>query len=287
MISRGKGNRLITATIVIPSYNEAKRLPIYLGDLCRIADKRLDTEIIVSDDGSRQEEYQSIVRVIAELKKNFPHARLEIRREDQNAGKGAAIAREFVRSTATIVGFVDADGSVPASECFRVLDLLRREVDSHHSSDLPRWSSVIGTRVKMLGTPVQRHPYRHYTGRVFATLVSELFAIPIYDSQCGCKFFVRDDVMKVMDFAYDKRWLWDTQLVISLFKAGYDQVEVPLAWHEVDGSKVSLFKDAVRMFGGIIRFKRFLDRERRLKRFPPVKHLSPKSERTGRGTQAS
>ena len=278
---------MITATIVIPSYNEAKRLPVYLGELCSIADKRLDTEIIVSDDGSRQEEFQSIVRVIAELKKSFPHARLEIRREDQNAGKGAAIAREFVRSTANIVGFVDADGSVPAVECFRVLDILRSEVGAHHDVKLPRWSSVIGTRIKMLGNPVQRHPYRHYSGRVFATLVSELFNIPIYDSQCGCKFFVRDDVMKIMEFAYDKRWLWDTQLVLSLFKAGYHQVEIPLSWHEVDGSKVSLFKDAVRMFGGIVRFKRFLDREKRGGRFPPVKQLSSSSERIGRGTQAS
>lgn len=264
------------------------RLPIYLGELCRIADKRLDTEIVVSDDGSRQDEYQSIVRVVGELKKSFPHARLEIRREDQNAGKGAAIAREFVRSSANIVGFVDADGSVPAAECFRVLDVLRTEIATHQSDKgLPRWSAVIGTRIKMLGNPVDRHPYRHYSGRVFATLVSELFRIPIYDSQCGCKFFVRDDVMDIMAFAYDKRWLWDTQLVLSLFKAGYYQVEVPLSWHEVEGSKVSLLKDAVRMFGGIIRFKRFLDREQRNGRFPPVSKLCAKSNGVGRSTQAS
>lgn len=279
---------MITATIVIPSYNEAKRLPVFLDDLCRIAEKRLDTEIIVSDDGSRQSEYQVIVNVIADLKKRFPHARLDMRRDDLNAGKGAAIAREFVRSSSQVVGFVDADGSVSASECFRVLDRLRHEMTSFDGGKgLPRWSAVIGTRIKMLGTPVERHPYRHYAGRVFATLVSELFNIPIYDSQCGCKFFVRDDVMMIMNFAYDKRWLWDTQLVLALFKAGYHQVEIPLSWYEVEGSKVSLFKDTVRMFSGLVRFKRFLAREKRDGRFPPVSKVVVKSVEIGRSTQAS
>lgn len=264
---------MITATIVIPSYNEAKRLPDYLGDLCHIANERRDTEIVVSDDGSRVEEFQFIFEVITDLQRKYPWARLQMFRADQNGGKGAAIAREFLRSTSDIVGFVDADGSVSASECFRVLDVLRMTYGREKETGLTagrRCSSVIGTRIKMLGNPVDRHPYRHYTGRIFATLVSELFHIPVYDSQCGCKFFVRDDVRNVMDFAYDKRWLWDTQLIISLFKAGYHQIEVPLSWREVPGSKVSLLKDAVRMFGGIVRFRLFLDRATRMGTFRPL-----------------
>lgn len=243
-------------TIVIPSYNESKRLPVYLQQLCKIASQRRDTEIVVSDDGSRLEEYEVILKIVEALKLVNPALKLHIYRSEQNVGKGAAIAREFRRSNSDIVGFVDADGSVSASECFRLLDtyliLLSQETEQ-------RCSSVIGSRLKILGNPVTRLWHRHYIGRVFATLVSELFDIPVYDSQCGCKFYVRNDLLKVIDLAHDGRWLWDTQILISLVKSGYRVVEIPVSWHDIPGSKVSMIKDAFRMFTGMIRFRLFID----------------------------
>lgn len=252
-----EGNLRISfsATIVIPSYNEAKRLPIFLRDLCEIAQNRAEAEIVVSDDGSSLVEFQNIQKVVEDLQKQFPKARLQMRRAEKNAGKGAAIAREFRRSSSDIVGFVDADGSVSAGECFRLMDALWSRNTSGASC-----SSVIGTRIMMLGNPVTRNARRHYMGRVFATLVSELFHIPVYDTQCGCKFFMRSDLLNVIQFAYDTRWLWDTQVVISLVTAGYSVIEVPLSWHEVAGSKVSLLKDALRMFAGMIRYRIFINR---------------------------
>lgn len=282
---------MITATIVIPSYNEAKRLPLYLEELCVIAENRPDTEIVVSDDGSRVEEYKTIASIVQSLQHKYPHAKLSINREEKNAGKGAAIAREFRKSSSHIVGFVDADGSVPASECFRIIDyhrhLLKTYAEAKDKSQ-PHCSAVIGTRIKMLGNPVDRHPYRHYSGRVFATMVSELFRIPIYDSQCGCKFFVREDVLKVMDFAYDQRWLWDTQIIISLFKAGFNQIEVPVSWHEVEGSKVSLVRDSWRMFRGLIRYRRYLRQVTNAGVFPPKRVPSAfLADQAGRGVKVS
>lgn len=250
---------MYTTTLVIPSFNESKRLPIFLRELCQIASTRSDIDIVVSDDGSKQIEFQNIQKLIEDLKKSFPSARVEMRREERNAGKGAAIAREFRRSSADIVGFVDADGSVSAIECFRLLDIHKARL-ALGENDQGYCSSVIGARVMMLGNPVTRNARRHYIGRIFATLVSELFRIPVYDTQCGCKFFVRRDLMHVIEFAYDRRWLWDTQLVISLIKSGHQVIEVPLSWHEVGGSKVSLFKDAFRMFSGMIKYRIFLDR---------------------------
>ena len=95
-------------------------------------------------------------------------------------------------------------------------------------------------------------------GRVFATAVSVLFDIAVYDSQCGCKIFRREAVMPLLPMIQSKGWLWDTQLMILLYVRGKNLIEVPVRWSEVPGSKVSLLWDPLRMLGELLLFRRHL-----------------------------
>jgi glycosyltransferase involved in cell wall biosynthesis len=269
---------LRTTTIIIPSYNEAKRLPGFLSDLCFLTRERQDVYIVVSDDGSRPDQLAVIERAVSDLRRLKPQ--LEVRRSEVNKGKGAAIARVACDVQTDLVGFVDADGSINAKECVRLLDMHLQSLENAVAKGGPILSGLFGSRVKMLGSPVVRHRRRHIMGRFFATILSNLFGIAAYDTQCGCKFFLRTDLIQVMDHAYDERWLWDTQVVLLLYRGGYFVAEQPVAWHEVPGSKVSMIRDPIRMLAGLLRFRFYLATQMRQSRVTsPIESISSQQEK--------
>ena len=109
---------------------------------------------------------------------------------------------------------------------------------------------VLGSRVKMLGREIDRHAWRHYLGRVFATLVSELLHLPVYDTQCGAKMFRCDDELRACarPSRFSTSWLFDVEILARLIAqsgAGTDAVarglyELPLdEWRDVPGSKLT------------------------------------------------
>ena len=106
---------------------------------------------------------------------------------------------------------------------------------------------ALGSRVKRLGSHIDRRAPRHYLGRIFSTLSSQLLDLAVYDSQCGAKLF-RSDVTDVL-FAdpFVTRWLFDLEILVRLRNhLGRERflksaVEVPLTeWQEVGGSKLTL-----------------------------------------------
>jgi len=94
-------------SIVIPAYNEQRRLPAFLRDVVTFtsnSSKRY--EIIVVDDGSRD-------RTQAEAGKfSEKHDGVRIVRLDQNRGKGYAVKSGLFKARAPVRVFLDADGSV-------------------------------------------------------------------------------------------------------------------------------------------------------------------------------
>ena len=151
---------------------------------------------------------------------------------------------------ARYVGFLDADAAT-SFEDFRVLHgILSSQAGVH---------GVIGCRLKCLGKVVERSLKRHIIGRVFTTIISLLFRVPLYDSQCGAKVFrvevLDDDLFELCD---DARWLFDTQVVIALWARGKTLWEWPVSWKDVPVSRVSLVWDPIRMFMGLCKFRRRL-----------------------------
>ena len=99
--------------------------------------------------------------------------------------------------------------------------------------------------MKRLGSSIDRHLWRHITGRVFATFASVISRLPVYDSQCGAKLFRRHAVAIVFQEPFATQWLFDVEILVRLrnrlgMRAVLEMVaEVPLkTWVDVSGSKL-------------------------------------------------
>ena len=98
-------------------------------------------------------------------------------------------------------------------------------------------------------------PFHHYIGRVFATFVAVLTGIGIYDSQCGLKVIRSCAYAAIEKQLKETRFVFDVELTLLLLQRGFRIREVPVNWREVPGSKVSLLRDIMRMFSGILRIR--------------------------------
>lgn len=221
--------------LVIPCFNEAARLD--RREILRLAGARPDLRLVLVNDGSSD----GTDAVLTELQAASDAIRAV--RLERNRGKAEAVRTGLeaaIENGARIVGYADADLSTPVDELLR----LAGEVDRH------RVDVILASRVRLLGRHIDRHAHRHYLGRIFATLASLALRLPVYDTQCGAKFFrVTPALVAALRSPFRTRWILDVELIARLLDGGPDAPplhpdairEVPLrAWRDVRGSKLRL-----------------------------------------------
>jgi dolichyl-phosphate beta-glucosyltransferase len=240
--------------IAIPCFRESKRLPLFLDSLCReLAEAPFQTSILIVDDGSGYPEDAALRAVADQFRSKYPQLIGDPIFLEPNRGKGGAVYAAWNTATTysapDLLCFVDADGAAPATEVRRLIGELLG--DREH-----RWDALFGSRIKLLGKTVHRRVSRHYTGRVFATFVSVVTGLEIYDSQCGLKVIRRDAYRAVAPRLKETRYAFDVELALLLLKNRFRIRETPIDWAEVPGSKVNLLKDSIRMFSDVIRIWR-------------------------------
>ena len=103
----------------------------------------------------------------------------------------------------------------------------------------------MGARVQLLGRTILRNRYRHYLGRVFATVASVVLRMPVYDTQCGAKMFVSSEpIALAFRDPFISRWVFDVEILARLVCRGNVNPQVTICeyplfeWHDVKGSKV-------------------------------------------------
>jgi len=192
------------------------------------------------DDGSTD----GTAEVLRRLKDAIPVG-LEVLSLDRNCGKAEAVRRGVLRaleSEPRFVGYWDSDLSTPLRN---VADFARL-LESRPDLDM-----VFGSRVKLLGRRVERRTSRHLVGRVFATVVSLMLDMGIYDTQCGAKLFrVTPRLKRLFEEPFRSTWTFDVEILARLIAmtreeggAAVDSLiyEFPLMeWTDVPGSKVDL-----------------------------------------------
>jgi len=230
----------IDLSIIIPAYNEELRLPGFLKDVLSYIDTSgISAEVIIVDDGSKDKTAEIVNNIINKDK------RVRLLIQDPNQGKGAAVKRGILEALGKFAVYADADGATPISELDKFLPYMMS------NSEI-----VIGSR-KAGSSEVDRSRkgIRALMGIFFYKIVN-LFAVPgIQDTQCGFKMFRCDIGKKIFDRAQESGWAFDVELLYLAQLFGYTIHEVPVNWHEVDGSKVNPLVDSMKMLVAIFRIR--------------------------------
>lgn len=234
--------------LVIPAFNESKRLPDYLEDLSKqISESNYRIEILIVDDGSSKTEQEFVVKTVLEKKQKYQFI-LSPLILNSNVGKGGAILAGWdYGSGYDYLCFVDADGSVPSKEVIRLVSLV--EFDCLDTI-------IFASRVKMLGRYVRRSIKRHISGRIFSLFVGLMIDSRVYDSQCGFKLIPLKLYNTIRSKIKGRRFSYDVELVALAKHYDYNIIEVPIDWHDVSGSKVRIIRDSVKMFFSVLQIKK-------------------------------
>jgi glycosyltransferase involved in cell wall biosynthesis len=222
--------------VVIPCYNEEQRLDVATFE--SFVRSEPEVELLFVDDGSTDRTREVLERLCLD-----GAGRVRMYALERNSGKAEAVRQgmlQLLEGDARYVGYWDADLATPIDDLPRFAQLL---------DDRPEREIVFGARVKLLGRRVDRKLWRHYFGRVFATVVSVMLRLPIYDSQCGAKLFrATPDLKGLFDTPFLSTWVFDVEIIARLTAArGREDArsaenviyEYPLMqWVDVHGSKL-------------------------------------------------
>lgn len=224
------------ACVVVPCYNEAARFKVdAFLDFARSFPR---VHFVFVNDGSRDATLEVL---------NALHARLpdssSVLNCTRNCGKAEAVRQGLTLALRQlrppVAGFWDADLATPLEAISELLGVLDQRPDIE---------MVFGARVKLLGRRIERLAVRHYLGRLFATVVSNMLRMPIYDTQCGAKLFrSTPELEQALAEPFRSRWIFDVEILARLIQQrGGDSAavaatiyEYPLMqWVDVAGSKV-------------------------------------------------
>ena len=219
-------------SIVIPAYNEERRLPRALTLIREyLAARRLNAEVIVVDDGSRD----ATPRIVAEWQAMLP--RLRLVSNGLNRGKGYSVRHGMLEARGRVALFTDADLSSPIEEADKLLAAL-----ADHDV-------AIGSRaVDRSLIEVHQSRLRELAGICFNLLVRLLTEVPFVDTQCGFKAFVRERARIVFEQQRVERFGFDPEILFLAKRHGLRIAEIPVRWAHDPDTKVQVVRDSVRMF---------------------------------------
>ena len=244
-------------TVVVPCYNESRRLPV---SEFRQFLMRSSCDFVFVDDGSRD----NTVGVVEQIREGNEN-RVTLLRSPANRGKAEAVRLGMnfaLGQGADYIGFWDADLATTLDAIPQFLEVFQQ---------LPKLDMVIGSRVKLLGRQVVRVASRHYLGRVFATAVSIILGLAVYDTQCGAKILrVRPETGQLWAEPFKSRWIFDVELLaryiqlVGSARTAADRIyEYPLhSWKDIAGSKLkasdffTAFWDVARIYWRYMRGRR-------------------------------
>ena len=237
-------------SIVVPCYQEEKHLKqsvIAIHELLRHTDYKF--EMIFVDDCSKDKTKE----IILDIADSFPNVKYVF--NDTNVGRGGTFMHGVNISSGKYVGFLDIDLEV---SCVYLIKIL---------AELDKGADVVTIRRHYAISPSPSFIFRHILSVGYKFLIQKYIGIPSMDTETGFKFFNRKRLQELSGKILNKKWFFDTEVMVI---AHYNKYLIK----EVDGlfirrsdkaSTVKVVSDTIDYFGELIRFKRRLRKQSILK----------------------
>jgi dolichyl-phosphate beta-glucosyltransferase len=227
-------------SVVVPCYNEEKRLPRTIERIEEYFDgKHADYELVLVDDGSADG-----TRAVMEAAAGN-HAAVQIELLPHNRGKGRALAVGVEAARGDPILVTDADLSTPIEEIEKLQAALAAGAGVAIGSRALRASRV----------EVSQPLYRVLMGKGFNLIVQALLLPGIWDTQCGFKLFRADVAHRVFAGLVTDGFGYDPEVLYRARKQGVKIAEVPVVWRNSAPTKVSPINSSLDMLKHVIRIR--------------------------------
>ena len=232
-------------SIIIPAYNEEKRIGKTLEEYCKffkkLKDKKaLDFEILVVMNNTKDKTED----VVKEYSKTYPEIRyLNL----VHGGKGYAVKEGFsdaLMRDNQLIGFVDADLATSAESFY---DLIKN-INEYDGIIASRWMKTSVIKIKQTFL-------RRILSFGFNLIVRTLFLIPFKDTQCGAKLFKKEVIKKINPELNITQWAFDVNLLYLATRNNFKIKEQPTIWEDKTDSKLNVMKVPFQMFSGVVRLR--------------------------------
>lgn len=209
-------------SIIVPAYNEEKRIVPFIASLLEFSKGLRDYEIIFVNDGSRDNTL-GVIRSFTKGNKN-----VKIISYVHNKGKAGALKEGVKLASGDKILFIDADGSIPPHEIKNMV------------AKLDDYDVVVGDRHSKK-SKIDQSVLRLFTGNCFNAYVNLLFRLNVPDNLCGFKGFRKKIAKKLFGELISKRWIFDVELFYRIKRHGYSIYFLPVRWINKKGSKIGIF----------------------------------------------
>ncbi len=233
-----KGKKVGTIDVIIPVYNEERVIRQSVETLRQFLKKNIahSCTIVIADNGSTDKTWQ----VAQSLSREYPDV-VPLHLDEK--GRGRALRRALLESTADIVSYMDVDLSTDLGAFPALIQGIEEGYDI-----------VIGSRL-MPGSSVKRSFKRELTSRTYNLLLKAMFRTGFCDAQCGFKALTSKAAHELVHLVQNQLWFFDTEMLLLARRKGYRIKEVPVVWVEDPDSRVSVPKTTFEYLKELLRMR--------------------------------
>jgi dolichyl-phosphate beta-glucosyltransferase len=233
-------------SIVLPAYNEARRLPPTLEKLAEfMRECAFAVEVLIVVERGTDETLDIASRFAA------GQANFQAIDNGPQRGKGHAVRSGMLRARGDFIFYMDVDLSVPLREIAAFL----AHFEAHLDHDV-----LVGNR-QHPQSRITRHQsaFRERLGQTFNSILQRLALSGLRDTQCGFKAFRREACREIFRRQQLDGFAFDVEVLLLAQRLGYGIADLPVEWINSPESKVRIVRDSLRMLRDTLRVRRIVD----------------------------